>query len=63
MTAREMIRRLTADGWYELKSKPGSHRQFKHPKKPGKVTVSDHKGDIPLDTLKCIELQAGLKIR
>lgn len=63
MTAKEVIRKLKADGWFELKRKPGSHRQFKHPEKPGRVTIADHKGDIPLDTVKSIEQQAGLTLR
>ena len=61
MHAREVIKRLKADGWYELKRKGSSHIQFKHPTKPGKVTVSDHKGrDIPRDTLDSIEKQSGV---
>lgn len=36
--AKEIIKMLLADGWY-LKSQKGSHRHFKHPTKPGKVTV------------------------
>ena len=60
MTAREAIRLLHKDGWYELKGKPGSHKQFKHPTKKGKVTVSNHTGDISPGTLKSIMRQAGL---
>ena len=60
MKAREIISILEKDGWYELKSKPGSHRQFKHPTKKGKVTVSVHPGDIDPGTLKSIIKQAGL---
>ena len=38
MKVREVIKRLEADGWYLDRTK-GSHRQFKHPDKPGLVTV------------------------
>jgi len=60
MKSREIIKILNKDGRYELKNKPGSHRQFKHPTKKGKVTVSDHPGDIDPGTLKSIMQQAGL---
>ncbi|MEH1833649.1 MAG: type II toxin-antitoxin system HicA family toxin [Nostoc sp.] len=36
---REVIKQLEADGWYLDRTK-GSHRQFKHPDKPGLVNVS-----------------------
>jgi predicted RNA binding protein YcfA (HicA-like mRNA interferase family) len=35
----EMIRLIEADGWYLVATK-GSHRQYKHPAKPGRVTVA-----------------------
>lgn len=60
MKVREVIKILKNDGWFELKNKPGSHRQFKHSTKKGKVTVSDHPGDIAPGTLKSIMQQAGL---
>jgi len=64
VNAREVIKKLKADGWYELKRKGSSHVQLKHPTKPGKVTVSDHKGkDIPRDTLDSIEKQSGVPMR
>ena len=62
MTAKEVIAKLEADGWQQLKGKKDAHRQFKHPSKPGKVTVSMHPGDIPIKTLKCIAKQAQLKL-
>lgn len=63
MTAREVIKRLKQDGWFEIPSPPGSHIHFKHAAKPGKVTVPEHKGrDIPLGTLKNIARQAGIKL-
>ncbi|MDR2488215.1 MAG: type II toxin-antitoxin system HicA family toxin [Desulfovibrio sp.] len=63
MTAREVIQRLKADRWYELPGKKTGHKQFKHPSKPGKVTVSMHSGDIPKWTLKKIEEQSGVSMR
>ena len=36
---REVIKLLEADGWF-LYATRGDHRQFKHPVKKGKVTVS-----------------------
>lgn len=63
MKAREVMQKLRADGWYELKRKGTSHRQFRHPEKKGKVTVSDHgNSDIPEWTLRSIEEQAGIKL-
>ena len=61
MKPAEVVRRLKADGWDELPGKKTSHKQFKHPHKPGKVTVPFHKGrDINPVTLKNIELQSGV---
>jgi predicted RNA binding protein YcfA (HicA-like mRNA interferase family) len=60
MTAKEVIRLLKKDGWYE-KDHKGSHKQFVHPIKKGKVTVPVHSGDIPPGTLSSILKQAGLK--
>jgi predicted RNA binding protein YcfA (HicA-like mRNA interferase family) len=59
MTAREVIRRLRDDGWYEVRQS-GGHKQFKHDDKPGLVTVPTHGSkDIPRGTLKSIYQQAG----
>lgn len=60
MTVREIIKQLKADGWTECDTR-GSHIQFKHPTKPGKVTVPAHSGDLPRGTLNSILKQAGLK--
>jgi len=59
---KEVIQRIEADGWYALPGKRTGHRQFKHPAKPGKVTVAMHPGDMPLPTLKGIEKQSGVKL-
>lgn len=61
MTAREILKLLHNDGWYDV-DQDGSHLQLKHPVKPGKVTVAVHgKKDIPPGTLNSILKQAGLK--
>jgi len=62
MNSREIIRKLQDDGWYEV-AQVGSHKQFKHAAKPGRVTVPHPKKEVPLGTLKSIETQAGLKLR
>lgn len=63
MKPREVIRALEAAGWREVRAK-GSHRQFRHPTKPGTVTVAVHSGrDIPAKTLAEIERQSGLRLR
>jgi predicted RNA binding protein YcfA (HicA-like mRNA interferase family) len=62
MNSREIIRRIEQDGWYEV-SQAGSHKQFKHPTKPGRVTVPHPKHEVPIGTLKSIEKQSGLKLR
>lgn len=62
MTVREIIKLLYNDGWREVEARTkGSHIQLKHPAKPGKVTVANHKGDIAPGTLNSILKQAGLK--
>jgi predicted RNA binding protein YcfA (HicA-like mRNA interferase family) len=61
MTSREVIRRLREDGWFET-NQVGSHKQFKHGSKSGRVTVPYPKRDIPVGTLKSIEKQAGIKL-
>jgi predicted RNA binding protein YcfA (HicA-like mRNA interferase family) len=53
---------IEADGWFEVGQK-GSHKQFKHPSKPGKATVPHPKKDLPLPTLRSIERQTGVSLR
>lgn len=62
MNSRDVIRAIEDDGWREV-AQVGSHKQFKHPTKKGRVTVPSPKKDIPLETLKSIERQAGIKLR
>ena len=59
--SRELIRILEADGWREV-AQSGSHKQFRHPVKPGRVTVPSPRRDIPKGTLASIARQAGLRI-
>ena len=61
MKVREVIRLLTEDGWVQVAQK-GSHRQFKHATKSGKVTVAGKASDdMAIGTLKSIFRQAGLE--
>jgi predicted RNA binding protein YcfA (HicA-like mRNA interferase family) len=58
---REAIKLIEADGWSEVRTK-GSHRQFKHPTKPGRVTVAGQASDdLAPGTYNSILKQAGLK--
>ncbi len=61
MNSREVIRHLRDDGWFEV-NQVGSHKQFKHAAKAGRVTVPYPKRDLPVGTLKSIEKQAGIKL-
>jgi predicted RNA binding protein YcfA (HicA-like mRNA interferase family) len=60
MKSRELIRLLERDGW-RLVGVKGSHHQFKHPAKPGRVTVPHPRRDLPAGTLNSILKQAGLR--
>jgi len=62
MNSREVIRHLIESGWFEV-AQVGSHKQFKHATRAGRVTVPHPKRDLPLGTLKSIEKQAGIKLR
>ena len=55
------IKVVEADGWYFVRQR-GSHRQFRHRTKPGKVTIPGHFRDDPeIGTWKSVPEQAGLK--
>lgn len=61
MTVREIQRIIEDDGWVMVAQK-GSHRQYKHPTKSGRVTIAGHpKDDVAPGTLNSILRQAGLK--
>ena len=60
-TAKDLERVILQDGWYFVKQKD-SHRQYKHPSKPGKVTIPFHKPDsLHPKTAISILKQAGFK--
>ena len=61
MKVRDILRLIADDGWYQVRQR-GSHRQFKHPAKPGLVTVAGKPGDdLAPGTLNSILKQSGLK--
>lgn len=62
MNSRDIIKQLEADGWINVAQK-GSHVQFKHPVKPGRVTVPHPRRDMAIGTLRSIEKQSGLNLR
>jgi predicted RNA binding protein YcfA (HicA-like mRNA interferase family) len=58
---KAVLAMLDADGWYVVATR-GSHRQFKHPDKPGRVTVAGKPSDdVAPGTYNSILKQAGLK--
>ncbi len=61
-SSREVIKLLQKDGWYEVNI-VGSHHQYKHPSKKGRVTVKHPDKDIPRKTLDSIEKQSELRFR
>jgi predicted RNA binding protein YcfA (HicA-like mRNA interferase family) len=50
---------VTADGWFRVPAS-GGHLQFKHPTKPGRVTIDHPVRDMPIGTAKSVFAQAGL---
>jgi predicted RNA binding protein YcfA (HicA-like mRNA interferase family) len=61
MKVREVLATLESDGWYLVATR-GSHRQFKHPTKPGRVTVAGKQSDdLAPGTLNSIFKQAQIK--
>ncbi len=60
MKIRDAIKLIEEDGWYKVSQK-GSHRQYKHPVKRGRVTIAGHPGDdLGPDTLASVFTQAQL---
>ncbi len=58
---RDIVKLIEDDGWFLVVTK-GSHRQYKHPSKPGRVTIAGHPGDdIAPGTHNSILKQAKLK--
>jgi len=62
MHSREIIKLIEADGWYHV-STEGDHWHFRHPTKPGKVTVVHPSKDILIKLLRSIEKQSGVNLR
>jgi predicted RNA binding protein YcfA (HicA-like mRNA interferase family) len=59
-SSRDMIKLVESDGWYLVRI-AGDHHQFKHPTKPGKVTIPHPIKDLPAYVVNSILKQAGLK--
>ena len=59
-SSRDVLRMLLADGWFEVNC-VGDHHQFKHPTKPGRVTIRHPVKDMGVRDLKSIEKQSELK--
>ena len=56
---RDVLRLFADDGWTIVR--PGPHRQLKHPRKPGTVTVAGKpSGDVPVGTLRSIFRQVAI---
>lgn len=62
MKSRNIIKIIEADGWF-LVDTEGSHHQYKHPTKKGRVTVVHPRKDTPIGTIISIEKQAQLSLR
>jgi len=61
MKIRDIIKLIEKDGWYLVTTK-GSHRQYKHKIKPGRVTIAGHSADdLAPGTLNSVLKQAQLK--
>lgn len=60
MRFRELEKIIVGDGWVLCDVK-GSHYQYRHPMKKGKVTIPKHGGDIPIRVANSVLKQAGLK--
>jgi predicted RNA binding protein YcfA (HicA-like mRNA interferase family) len=56
---RDVIARLLADGWREVRNGPGDHVQYKHSNKPGRVTIDRGAKEQTTGTLRSIYRQAG----
>ena len=61
-SSREVIVMLNRDGWYEV-NQVGDHKQFKHPTKKGRVTVTHPMKQMPKHDLSSIQRQAGLNFQ
>jgi predicted RNA binding protein YcfA (HicA-like mRNA interferase family) len=60
--SREIIRLIKLGGWLHFETN-GSHWQFVHPSRPGRVTVPHPEHDLPIKTVRSIEKQSGVILR
>jgi predicted RNA binding protein YcfA (HicA-like mRNA interferase family) len=56
---RDVVAKLALDGWEVVRRGPGDHVQFKHPTKPGRVTLDSGASEQTPGTLRSIYRQAG----
>ena len=62
MDSRDIIRKLEAAGW-RVDRVRGSHHQFRHPSRPGTVTVPHPRKNLSIVVIRSIERQAGIRLR
>ena len=63
MKIRDLIRLVERDGWQQVRT-TGSHRHYRHPTKPGTVTIPGHLSDEPaIGTERSILKQSGLETK
>ncbi|MCH7936640.1 MAG: type II toxin-antitoxin system HicA family toxin [Proteobacteria bacterium] len=62
MQSRIIIKLLQADGWHEV-AHQGDHKQFKHPVKKGRVTLTHPVKDVNIWVIRDIERKSGVKLR
>jgi predicted RNA binding protein YcfA (HicA-like mRNA interferase family) len=62
VSSKVAIAAIEKAGWFEV-AQDGSHKQFKHPTKPGRATVPHPNKELPIGTVKSIERQTGVKLR
>ncbi|WP_306343033.1 type II toxin-antitoxin system HicA family toxin [Komagataeibacter diospyri] len=62
MDSRDVIRKIEAAGWFHRRT-TGSHHHYRHPERPGTVTVPHPKRDLPKGTLRSIEKQSGVSLK
>ena len=60
-SSKKLVSLIKKDGWI-LVGIEGSHHQFIHPNKPGRVTIPHPKKDLPTGTTRSILKQAGIKL-
>ena len=61
ISSKDVLKKLKDDGWY-LVNQVGSHMQFRHPTKKGRVTVNHPVKDMNIKTVRSIENQSGIKM-